>query len=158
MYTFTLSVSPPLCLYVPVCLPSVCPPACLSVCSNQLSQHDEKERLMEADRANSDLHICVICMKSLMNTSVSGGRCCASYMHWRLGTQKHFSSFHKICTNGAVFLCVYQPNSSSLYCIHLCNPVFTVCPPAGGVQSGNRAPQRNHFSCSDHVLWHHEVS
>ena len=48
-----------------------CLPFCLSVYSNQLSQHDEKERLMEADSANSDLHICVVCMKSLMNTTVS---------------------------------------------------------------------------------------
>ena len=54
---------------------SVCLSVCLSVYSNQLSQHDEKERLMEADSANSDLHICVVCMKSLMNTTVSEDHC-----------------------------------------------------------------------------------
>ena len=30
---------------------------------------------MEADSANSDLHICVVCMKSLMNTTVSEDHC-----------------------------------------------------------------------------------
>ena len=90
---------------------------------------------MEADRANSDLHICVICMKSLMNTSVSGGRCCASYMHWRLGTQKHFSSFHKICTNGAVFLCVYQQTLP--HCI--ASTSVTLCSLCVHLQEGFRA-------------------
>ena len=70
------------CLSV-VCLSVVCLSVCLSFYSNQLSQHDEKERLMEADSANSDLHICVVCMKSLMNTTVSEDHCTwqPSYVH-----------------------------------------------------------------------------
>lgn len=131
VYTFTLSVSPPLCLYVPVCLLSVCPPVCLSVCSNQLSQHDEKERLMEADRANSDLHICVICMKSLMNTSVSGGQCCASYMHWR-----HASlPFTKYVPTEHCFYVFTSP--TPLHCI--ASTSVTLCPLCVHLQEGFRA-------------------
>ena len=67
---------------------------CLSVSSNQLSQHDEKERLMEADSANSDLHICVVCMKSLMNTTVRTSALCILYIHrymcWGLESRKYF--------------------------------------------------------------------
>ena len=63
------------CLSCPVLSCPICLSVCLSFYSNQLSQHDEKERLMEADSANSDLHICVVCMKSLMNTTVSEDHC-----------------------------------------------------------------------------------
>ena len=68
------------CAHVCALCISRCHSVCLSVSSNQLSQHDEKERLMEADSANSDLHICVVCMKSLMNTTVRARALCILYI------------------------------------------------------------------------------